>query len=92
MAIDDLDAEVRRDSKLYCATDSGISFKANGRYSSFDEEGRFALSDNKIRFSDRMQRAFDEPESASMQLEASTRDVERDGKHVIIAGSRYARC
>lgn len=92
VAIDDLDAEVRRDSRLYCATDSGISFKADGRYSSFDEEGQFRLSDNKIRFSDRMQQAFDEPESASMQLETSTRDVERDGKHLIIAGGKYARC
>jgi hypothetical protein len=89
--IEGLDAEIKSNPNIYCATDSGIKFAKNGQYNWADERGDYKLNDNHLRFTERVVEQI-LPEVLPERLEPSMSKVERNGNRLMIEGSTFARC
>lgn len=90
--LDDLDAASRSDPKRYCATDSGVTFKADGTYDWFHESGRFTLERNIVKATNRTKTEWDVEDAKPVPLDDETFTVERSGKRLLIDGDPYGRC
>lgn len=90
--LDGLDEDKRSSKDQYCATDTGIQFKAGGKYVSYEEDGDFRLTENEILFTNRRHVGWYDPQVAPVSLEPSTREVERNGDQLIVEGDPFGRC
>ncbi len=94
VAIDESEDSPVANPKLYCATDTAITFKTDGSYSEFDEEGKFVLKNNEITFLERMSYpdTFSDEFETPEQLETVTSQVERNGDRLVMNEITYGRC
>lgn len=90
--IENLDPEFRGRPEFYCATDTGIIFEANGKYTWSGEEGTYSLKGNEVYLNQRVRYPIGDPDEQVERLEPTTISVERNGKFLIIDQSKHARC
>lgn len=81
------------DRSLFCATDTGYTFKKNGKYIGASHEGTFSLKDNVVTLSNRTSFEIGEPDDGEHHaLPPTDLKVERNGERLMIDGSTYGRC
>lgn len=81
------------DRSLFCATDTGYTFKKNGRYFGASHEGTFNLKDNVVTLTNRTSFEIGEPDDGEHHaLPPTDLKVERNGERLMIDGSTYGRC
>lgn len=80
------------DPSLYCATDTGYTFKRGGRYVGASHEGTFKVKDNVITLSNRTSFEIGDPDFQSEHLPPLDLKVERQGTKLMIDGETYGRC
>lgn len=91
VATDNINPDIRYRPDIYCSTDSGVMFNAGGDYSWAGDEGRYVLSDGKVRLTDRIR--YDIGGSDPPQkLKPTTSAVYRDGEQLVIDGEEHSRC
>ena len=90
--IDYHNSEDRKNPHFYCATDSRISFNANGRYDWFDEKGIFSLSKDDLKTFQKTEAWIRRTDAKPHELDAKIVKVEKSGKQLMIDDSRFALC
>ncbi|MEI6640388.1 MAG: hypothetical protein WCL10_00025 [Novosphingobium sp.] len=80
------------DPSLYCATDTGYTFKKGGKYIGASHEGTFSVKANVVTLSNRTSFEIGDPDYQSEHMPPLDLKVERRGDKLIIDGETYGRC
>lgn len=79
--------------EVYCGTDNGITFLADGTYAAYEEGGSFQVLDGEIKLRTTRRYFFGEPGSERDVSESpSSSTAERRGELLILDGKPYVRC
>lgn len=93
VGVDDADVKKPFDPLEYCATDTGINFRNDGTFETYETKGIFRIEARGILLTNRHSVPdFEESGEPSQPLEPLTIEAERIGEWLILAGVPHGRC